>query len=81
MATVVSKEISHGRISLCGAYGSAGENGGYADEMQRATALLHAIGVLLTTKTLLPVPQATLLRWSGSAIAAVGVVSLGVQFG
>lgn len=41
------------------------------------TALLHAIGVVLTTRALLPVPQATLLKWSGSAIAAVGVVSLG----
>lgn len=50
----------------------------YALGFMSATALLHAIGVLLTTKTLLPLPQATLLKWSGSAIAAVGVVSLGV---
>jgi urease accessory protein len=50
----------------------------YALGFLLATALLHAVGVLLTTKTLLPLPQATLLKWSGSAIAAVGVVSLGV---
>ena len=45
----------------------------YALGFMLATALLHAIGVLLTTKTLLPLPQATLLKWSGSVIAAVGV--------
>jgi urease accessory protein len=49
----------------------------YAVGFMLATALLHAIGILLATKPLLPLPQATLLRWSGSAIAAVGVVSLG----
>jgi urease accessory protein len=50
----------------------------YAVGFMLVTALLHVIGVLLTTKTLLPLPQATVLRWSGSAIAAVGVVSLGI---
>ncbi|WP_116811525.1 HupE/UreJ family protein [Steroidobacter cummioxidans] len=44
-----------------------------------ATALLHAFGVLLTTRMLLPVQQPTLVRWSGSAIAAVGVASLGLM--
>lgn len=43
-----------------------------------ATALLHAFGVLLATRMLLPVPQPTLARWSGSAITAVGVASLGL---
>lgn len=43
-----------------------------------ATAVLHALGVLLTTRMLLPVSQPTLLKWSGSAIAAVGVASLGL---
>ncbi|HWK49517.1 MAG TPA: HupE/UreJ family protein, partial [Steroidobacter sp.] len=43
-----------------------------------ATALLHGFGVLLTTKLVLPVPRPTLLRWSGGAIAAVGVASLGL---
>lgn len=43
-----------------------------------ATALLHAVGVLLTTKAS-PLPQATLLKWSGSAIAAAGIASLGVM--
>lgn len=42
-----------------------------------ATALLHACGVLLTTRMLLPVRQPQLVRWSGSAIAAFGVASLG----
>lgn len=51
----------------------------YALGFMLSTALLHAIGVLLTTKTLLPLPQAMLLKWSGSAIAAVGIVSLGVM--
>lgn len=37
------------------------------------TALLHAVGVLLTIKL-----QAPLLKWSGAGIAVVGVVSLGV---
>jgi urease accessory protein len=50
----------------------------YALGFMLATALLHAIGVVLTTKTLLPFPQATLLKWSGSAIAAVGMAALGV---
>jgi urease accessory protein len=50
----------------------------YAVGFMLVTALLHVIGVLLTTKTLLPLPQATVLKWSGSAIAAVGVVSLGI---
>lgn len=50
----------------------------YALGFMLATALLHAIGILLTTRTVLPLPQAMLLKWSGSAIAAVGVVSLGV---
>lgn len=50
----------------------------YALGFMLVTALLHATGILLATKTLLPIPQATLLKWSGSAIAAVGVVSLGV---
>ena len=50
----------------------------YALGFTLATTLLHAIGVLLASKTLLPLPQATLLKWSGSAIAAIGVVSLGV---
>lgn len=47
----------------------------YAVGFLLVTATLHVIGVLLTTKRLLP--QATLLKWSGSAIAAVGIVSLG----
>ena len=50
----------------------------YALGFMLATALLHAIGILLATRTLLPLPQATLLRWSGSAIAAVGVLTLGL---
>lgn len=50
----------------------------YALGFMLATALLHAIGVVLATKTLLPLPQTTLLKWSGSAIAAVGIVSLAV---
>ena len=49
----------------------------YAMGFLLVTALLHVVGVLLTTRTLLPLPQATLLKWSGSAIAAVGIVSLG----
>jgi urease accessory protein len=43
-----------------------------------ATALLHTFGVLLATRMLLPVSQPMLVRWSGSAIAAVGVASLGL---
>lgn len=50
----------------------------YALGFMLVTALLHVVGVLLTTRTLLPLPQATLLRWSGGAISAVGVVSLGL---
>lgn len=42
------------------------------------TALLHAIGVLLATNQLVPLQQATFLKWSGSAIAAAGIVSLGI---
>lgn len=45
----------------------------YALGFMLATAMLYAIGVLLTTRTLLPLPQATFLKWSGSAIAAVGM--------
>jgi urease accessory protein len=45
----------------------------YALGFMLATALLHAVGVLLTMKARLPLPQATLFKWSGSAIAAVGV--------
>lgn len=45
----------------------------YALGFMLATALLHVAGVLLTT-TSLPLP--TLRKWSGSAIAAVGVASL-----
>lgn len=48
----------------------------YALGFMLVTALLHATGILLATKTLLPIPQATLLKWSGSAIAAAGIVSL-----
>jgi len=43
-----------------------------------ATALLHGFGVLLATRLLLPVSQPTLIKWSGGAIAAVGVTSLGL---
>ena len=50
----------------------------YALGFMLATALLHALGVLLTAKAVLPLSQVTLLRWSGRAIAAVGVASLGV---
>lgn len=52
----------------------------YALGFMLATALLHAVGVLLTMKAWRPLPQATLFKWSGSAIAAVGVVSLGGLF-
>jgi urease accessory protein len=48
----------------------------YALGFLLATALLHVVGVLLTTQTLRPLPQRALLRWSGSAVAAVGIVSL-----
>jgi urease accessory protein len=43
-----------------------------------STALLHAFGVLLAARMVRPGPQLTMIRWSGSAIAAVGVASLGV---
>lgn len=49
----------------------------YAVGFLLATALLHAVGFLLTTQNLRPLQQAALLKWSGSAIAAVGMVSLG----
>jgi urease accessory protein len=49
----------------------------YALGFMLATALLHAVGVLLTTKTLLP--QAALRKWSGGAIAVTGVASLCVM--
>jgi urease accessory protein len=42
-----------------------------------ATALLHGVGVLLVTRSLLPLSRPTLLSWSGNAIAVVGVCSLG----
>jgi urease accessory protein len=48
----------------------------YALGFMLATAVLHTIGVLLATKTLLGRRQAMLLKWSGSAIAAAGVVLL-----
>lgn len=51
----------------------------YALGFMLATALLHAVGVLLTTKTLLPLPQAALRKWSGGAIAVTGVASLCVM--
>jgi len=50
----------------------------YAVGFLLATALLHAVGLLLTTQSLRPLPQRALLQWSGSAVAAVGIVSLGV---
>lgn len=49
----------------------------YAAGFMLATALLHGFGVVLATRPILPVSQAMLFKWSGSAIAAVGVVSLG----
>jgi urease accessory protein len=51
----------------------------YAVGFMLATAVLHVVGVLLTTNTLLPFSQAALLKWSGSAIAAVGMASLCVR--
>ena len=48
----------------------------YALGFMLATAVLHMIGVLLATNTRFRRQQAMLLKWSGSAIAAVGVVSL-----
>lgn len=53
----------------------------YALGFMLVTALLHAVGILLTTKRLLPLPQAMLLRYSGGAIAMVGIASLGVLLG
>lgn len=50
----------------------------YASGFVLATALLHAVGVLLGTRMMLPTSKSTMVRWSGSAIAAVGVVSLGL---
>lgn len=50
---------------------------GYSVGFMLATALLHAVGVWLVTKALLPIPRSTLLAWSGNSIAVVGVVSLG----
>jgi len=44
-----------------------------------STALLHAFGVLLATRVWVAgSQQPTMVRWGGSAIAAVGVVSLGL---
>lgn len=43
-----------------------------------ATTLLHAFGVVLGTRVMLAGQQRTLVRWGGSAIAAVGVGSVGV---
>ena len=42
-----------------------------------ATAVLHVFGVLLATRRVQSGRQPTLVRWGGSAIAAVGAVSLG----
>lgn len=42
------------------------------------TAVLHAVGLLLATRTMLPLRQAMVLKWSGGGIAAFGIVSLGV---
>jgi urease accessory protein len=50
----------------------------YALGFVMATALLHAVGVVLTTRKALPLSQAMLLKWSGSAIAVAGFVSLGL---
>ena len=43
-----------------------------------STALLHAFGVLLATRAWVAGQQRTMARWGGSAIAAVGVGSVGV---
>ena len=48
----------------------------YALGFLLATAVLHTIGVLLATKAWPIRRQAMLLKWSGSVVAAVGVVSL-----
>ena len=50
----------------------------YAMGFILATALLHAFGVLLGTRMMLPASKPAMVRWSGSAIAAAGVVSLGL---
>jgi len=50
----------------------------YAVGFVLSTALLHTFGVLLATKMFAAGRQRTLVRWGGSAIAAVGVGSLGV---
>ncbi|WP_161815998.1 HupE/UreJ family protein [Steroidobacter agaridevorans] len=42
-----------------------------------STALLHAFGVLISTRMVQSGQQLSLVRWGGSAIAAVGAVSLG----
>jgi len=49
----------------------------YALGFMLATASLHAFGVLLTMRTLLPVSQSRLRALSGGGIAMVGVASLG----
>ncbi|GFE87012.1 urease accessory protein UreJ [Steroidobacter agaridevorans] len=43
-----------------------------------STALLHAFGVLISTRMVQSGQQLSLVRWGGSAIAAVGAVSLGL---
>jgi urease accessory protein len=43
-----------------------------------STALLHVFGVLLATRVLAADSHPRLTRWGGSAIAAVGAVSLGL---
>lgn len=50
----------------------------YALGFMLATASLHALGVLLTTRTLLPVPRSRLRALSGGGIAMMGVASLGL---
>jgi urease accessory protein len=50
----------------------------YALGFTLATALLHTLGVLLMTRSMGSSPRPALLKWSGSAIAAVGVASLGM---
>lgn len=50
----------------------------YAVGFVIVTALLHAVGVVLATKTFVPLPRATFLKWSGSVVATAGVVSLGM---
>jgi urease accessory protein len=50
----------------------------YASGLILASTLLIAIGAALAARTSFLIQRATLLRWSGGAIAAVGVVSLGM---